>query len=101
MPWTLVSENKLKQTFTQNWTEQHNYTRLFALGVDAYHIIHNLAYLGSHTKARFAGETGNIYIDSNNRLHRELLWAKFRNGIPVYIDNIITPTEGTHEADKS
>jgi len=86
LPWTLVSDDNMKQTFDKVWSDQQTYTRLFALGVDAYHLIRNLKYLQSHEFARFSGETGNISMDENRRLHRELLWAKFRRGIPVYME---------------
>jgi outer membrane PBP1 activator LpoA protein len=90
-PWTLVADDKMKQIFDSDWSDQQTYTRLFALGVDAYHLIRNLKYLQSHEFARFAGETGNISMDQNQRLHRELLWAKFSRGVPVYLDTT-TPT---------
>lgn len=91
LPWTLVADNDLKKIFNNDWQEQHNYTRLFALGIDAYHVIRNLNYLTSHDYARFSGQTGNIYMDENQRLHRELLWAKFSNGKPEFINTTIAP----------
>jgi len=92
LPWTLVGEDKLNQTFNEYWSEQQNYTRLFALGIDSYHLLYNLKLLSKYDYARFAGQTGNIYIDDNNRLHRELLWAKFRKGIAGYFNTTIAPT---------
>jgi len=86
IPWTLVSDSELRKTFSSNWPELQEYTRLFALGIDSYHIMRNLNYLQNHEYARFSGETGNIYMDANRRLHRELIWARFRNGKPRYID---------------
>lgn len=91
LPWTLVADNNLKKIFDNDWQEQHNYTRLFALGIDAYHVIRNLNYLTSHDYARFSGQTGNIYMDENQRLHRELLWATFSNGKPKFINTTIAP----------
>lgn len=91
LPWTLVGEDNLNQTFNKHWPEQQNYTRLFALGIDSYHLLHNLKLLSKYDYARFAGQTGNIYMDDNNRLHRELLWARFRNGIADYINTTIAP----------
>lgn len=91
LPWTLVADNDLRKIFDNVWPEQHNYTRLFALGIDAYHVIRNLNYLTSHDYARFSGQTGNIYMDDNQRLHRELLWAKFRHGKPSFINTTIAP----------
>lgn len=93
IPWTIVSKNKLKKTFKDNWKNKAEYTRLYALGVDAYDLIYNLKYLKKHNGAYFAGETGNITIDENNRLHRKLVWAKFIRGKPVYIQPSITPVD--------
>jgi outer membrane PBP1 activator LpoA protein len=102
LPWTLVSDNELRKAFDNDWPEQHNFTRLFALGIDAYHVIRNLNYLTSHDYARFSGQTGNIYMDENQRLHRELLWAKFRNGKPRFINTTIAPKAlPKSEADQS
>ena len=91
LPWTLTSNGSLKQSFDATWKDQRTYTRLFALGIDAYNIIENLQYLHTHDFARFSGETGSISMDENQRLHRELLWAKFKNGKPVYLDLTIPP----------
>jgi hypothetical protein len=86
LPWTLVADDNMKRIFNKDWSDQQTYTRLFALGVDAYHLIRNLKYLQSHEFARFSGETGTISMDKNQRLHRELLWARFSRGVPVYME---------------
>jgi len=93
LPWTLTSDNINKKSFNTTWKDQRAYTRLFALGVDAFNIIQNLQYLQSHDYARFSGETGNISMDENLRLHRELLWAQFKNGVPVHLDRTILPVK--------
>ena len=95
LPWTLTTENPIKTSFNTTWKDQRAYTRLFALGIDAYQLIQNLPYLESYDYARFSGETGNISLDENNRLHRELLWAKFKRGVPVYIDLSLRPSPVT------
>lgn len=93
LPWTLTSDDMLKKNFDSTWKDQRVYTRLFALGIDAFNIIQNLKYLHSHDYARFSGETGNISVDENLRLHRELLWAKFKNGVPVHLDLSFPPAK--------
>ncbi len=75
----------LKKTFQSNWPEQQRYTRLFALGVDAYHLVYNLEYLAANPYTRFSGTTGNIHLDENKRIVRNLLWAKFIRGKAVLI----------------
>jgi hypothetical protein len=102
LPWTLTSNTDYKTSFDTTWKDQRVYTRLFALGIDAYNIVQNLKYLQSHDYARFSGATGNISMDENQRLHRELLWAQFRNGVPVYLDLTILPAPGPSDVtDKS
>ncbi|MDH5472570.1 MAG: penicillin-binding protein activator [Gammaproteobacteria bacterium] len=86
MPWILNPSKRLNQAFTQNWPEHQQYTRFFALGTDAYYLIPYLKRLQTRSYERFSGQTGNIYLDSFNRLRRELLWAQFINGQPVILD---------------
>ena len=99
IPWTITSNNKLKNTFKENWKNHQDYTRLYALGVDAYALIHNLNYLKKHSDAYFVGETGNIIIDDKNRLHRKLVSAQFIKGRPVYIDPEQSAIDKQNEAD--
>jgi outer membrane PBP1 activator LpoA protein len=86
LPWVLQNNSPLEKVFTQNWPQQENFTRLFALGVDAYHLIYNLDYLENKDFAYYDGQTGNIQLDQNNRITRKLLWAKFERGKPVYFE---------------
>lgn len=90
IPWTLGSKRSasaLKHEIQKIWpAEEKFYSRLYALGVDAYNIIGKLEALGRSRTEYFAGETGNLYLDADNRLQRRLLWAKFKNGVPRIID---------------
>ena len=88
LPWILQNNSPLAETFKQNWPQQENYTRLFALGVDAYHLIYSLDYLQDKDYAFYAGQTGNIQLDDTNRITRKLQWAKFKNGKPVYFEPV-------------
>jgi len=89
MPWVLQNDSSLAGVFTKNWPQQENFTRLFALGIDAYHLIYNLDYLKNKDYASFDGYTGNIQLDDHNRITRKLLWAKFENGLPIYFEPAI------------
>jgi outer membrane PBP1 activator LpoA protein len=86
MPWILNPPSRFKQSLIKLWPEQQRYTRLFALGVDAYNVIPFIGRLQNRSHERFSGQTGNLYIDPFNRIHRELLWARFENGRPQLID---------------
>ena len=91
LPWLLTSQSPHKQAFARHWPELQHYTRLYALGLDVYHLVRNLPYLESSDFARFAGETGNLSLDETGRIHRELIWAKFTGGHPVYLDLTSVP----------
>lgn len=86
LPWVLHNTSALDKTFKQNWPQQENFTRLFALGIDAYHLVYNLDYLQNKDFAFYEGQTGNIQLDRHNRVTRKLLWAKFKRGVPVYFE---------------
>jgi len=86
MPWILNAANPSKQSLLNYWPEQQRYTRFFALGVDAYNLIPFLGRLQNKTYERFSGQTGNLYLDPFNRIHRELLWAQIEKGIPKLIN---------------
>ena len=86
LPWVLQNNSPLAKVFTQNWPQQQSLTRLFALGIDAYHLVYNLDYLKNKDYAFYNGQTGNIQLDDNNRITRKLLWAKFKKGQAVYFE---------------
>ncbi len=83
MPWVLAP-----RAGSPNWSEieaqwqrtAHAFKRLYAMGVDAYRLIPWLRYLRSHREEHLTGETGNLYLDSSNRIHRQLIWARFKGG---------------------
>ena len=89
LPWILQNNSPLAKVFTQNWPQQEKLTRLFALGIDAYHLVYNLDYLKNKDYAFFDGQTGNIQLDDHNRITRKLLWAKFKKGKAVYFEPVI------------
>ena len=93
LPWVLQNSSALLKTFNTNWPQQKSLTRLFALGIDAYHLIYNLDYLKNKDYAFYAGQTGNIQLTSANRITRKLLWAKFQKGKPVKFETAISIPE--------
>lgn len=86
IPWTLNS-NSIKTEIEKLWpADAEKYTRLYALGVDAYHLIPYLGRLKARSHERFSGQTGNLYLDPLLRIHRELVWAKFERGAPTPLE---------------
>ena len=86
MPWTLspnTGSDPLQKQIAHLWPQSPaQYTRLYALGVDAYNLIPYLQLLHDEPYQRYSGETGELYMDAQNRIHRTLLWARFSGGIP-------------------
>jgi outer membrane PBP1 activator LpoA protein len=90
MPWLLEAGGDwqdLKQSIAERWPDSAaSNARLYALGVDAYRIIPYLGRFKSGLFGAYHGVTGNLTLDDRQVLHRALVWAQFRNGLPVLID---------------
>ncbi len=85
MPWTLERKNghPLRSQVYNTWPDSaEKLSRLYALGVDAYNVLYYLNWLRANPAARLPGATGQLRIGSNNRLMRQLSWARFRGGRP-------------------
>lgn len=89
IPWILSADlgtTQIRDTFATNWPEYaRNYPRLFAFGIDAFELIPHLERLTLEPYNAFSGHTGLLSIDSQGKIYRNLLWAKFKQGIPVPI----------------
>lgn len=56
----------------------NKYLRLVALGIDSFHLT---SHLGEIANTPFPGATGTLSLDDQNRITRQLVCAKFSNGI--------------------
>ncbi len=93
VPWILSDDPSmalLKDSLDlQSTSSASRLPRLAALGIDAYQVIPHLQRLAANEFDRFEGATGKLSIDSQNRIYRELIWAKFEKGQPMTLG--ITP----------
>jgi len=83
MPWTLGTDtpalNQIRSTIQTLWGDSYNRSpRLYALGIDAYH----LTYAFNQLSSGVDGATGKLTLDTNQRVRRTLEWAKFKDGVP-------------------
>lgn len=103
MPWMLLNEGKiqaLRQVLQGDWPYAHSQLdRLFALGMDSYAIIPHLNRISSENAVRFNGVTSSLSLGRGGRLHRQLLWAKFRKGTPELLDTFIQYTSQFQQVD--
>ncbi len=91
MPWMLVGNGNVQALRDKlqhgNWPYAHSpLDRLYALGVDAYAVIPQLNRLSTETGVHFEGVTSGLSLGPDGRLHRQLLWAQFRAGVPQLMD---------------
>jgi len=86
MPWVFYTSGtapSLQQNINRQWPEESaQFTRFFALGIDAYNLIPHLNHLKTYPYERYNGETGILSLDGHNRIFRQISWARFKNGIP-------------------
>ncbi len=82
MPWMLGEQNSvaLRQQYQQLFPEQdETLQRLFAMGFDAYKLIGSLRQQQQLPAAVFPGLTGQLRLNSDGSLVRQLSWATYRN----------------------
>lgn len=93
MPWTLNGRHTspLHSAISELWpARSEKYARLYAFGLDAYRVIPHLQRLQQYPFERFSGQTGSLRMDEQQRLRRQLMWAKFENGKPQLIEQSAT-----------
>lgn len=80
MPWLLDGDYPEKQLLTEHARAPAAFSRLHALGVDAFRLYPRLAQLEQIEQARLYGTTGTLRVRPGGRLERELDWAHFQGG---------------------
>ena len=86
MPWLLLSgaddslsQEALAAVFPN---ARLRYQRLYAMGIDSFNLLPHLRRLKTSPWETLDGQTGNLYLDGINQVHRRLVWAQIRKGLP-------------------
>ena len=82
IPWMLNNQNNpdYKQV-SRLWPQSsQRFSRLFALGIDAYRMIPSLRRLMINPEETLLHNTGELSVDKNGRVRRSLLMATYKNG---------------------
>ncbi len=86
VPWLLSSDPTVEllrdSLDLQSSSSSSRLPRFAALGIDAYQVIPHLQRLAANNFDRYQGTTGKLSVDAQNRIYRELVWAKFNKGRP-------------------
>ena len=82
IPWMLDNRNNVdyRQVKTYWPDESQRFSRLFALGIDAYRIIPSLRRLMINPDEKLQHHTGLLSVDKTGRVKRSLLMATYKNG---------------------
>ncbi|CAL7960242.1 conserved hypothetical protein [Gammaproteobacteria bacterium] len=91
MPWVIQDPSSLDDNLqaiheqiiaTTLWANSFaNYSKFYALGIDAYNIAIELNTLLSAPHAGIEGASGTLYLDNSNHIYRGLPWAQMKNGM--------------------
>jgi outer membrane PBP1 activator LpoA protein len=75
----------LQNEWRSFWPQRASQLRLYAMGIDAYHLVSSLYNddLGSWPVRALSGD---LSLDGHGRVHRTLPLAQFRNGTPVALE---------------
>jgi outer membrane PBP1 activator LpoA protein len=79
LPW-LIEQPDIQQKISQKWPDRDRYTRLFAIGVDAYRLFPRLEQLQAFSNSRVHGVTGLLQINNQGRIFTRSSWGKFKAG---------------------
>ncbi|MDQ2075075.1 penicillin-binding protein activator [Marinimicrobium sp. ABcell2] len=80
MPWLFDQDSPEKQAIVEHVRAPAIYSRMHALGVDAYHLHPRLPQLAQVTQARLYGATGALQMLPGGRIEREQVWVEFSRG---------------------
>ncbi|GAB3679994.1 penicillin-binding protein activator [Salinisphaera aquimarina] len=89
MPWVVGSgdflETRRNEARQQYGDVAEHYSRLFAMGMDAWKLTDNIAKEGLSSGDVFEGMTGVLALQPDGRVTRYLAWAVFRSGRPQLV----------------
>jgi outer membrane PBP1 activator LpoA protein len=87
MPWMVSADpvtGEIRDSVREAWpTRTARLGRLYAFGFDAYRLVPALRSKAISATGSIAGLTGKLYLDSGNRVRRDLLWVQIKNGTPA------------------
>ena len=90
MPWILdntIHNRLIHQSIKKLWGKDFaQYSRLYALGVDAYKLATQMQQLLAMPEIGISGMTGILKINHNNIIYRKLMWGTFENGTAIVLN---------------
>jgi len=87
LPW-LIEPPVMQTKISQTWLERERYTRLFAMGVDAFQLFFELQEMYADSSKRLNGATGVLRMNRQGRIITQRSWGKFKSGDVVSDSNL-------------
>lgn len=93
MPWLfgaadLDTYNLIRRTWP---SLMGSYARFYAFGIDAYRAVPYLARMRQQAGLRIPGVTGDLWMEPNGVMQRNMSWMKFVNGVPTPVADGAAP----------
>jgi outer membrane PBP1 activator LpoA protein len=88
IPWMLDNRNNVDYRQVKNYwpDDSQRFSRLFALGIDAYRMIPSLRRLMINPEEKLQHHTGLLSVDKTGRVKRSLLMATYKNGKAMLLE---------------
>ncbi|MBR9909087.1 MAG: ABC transporter substrate-binding protein [Gammaproteobacteria bacterium] len=80
LPWYFDKSSPEKRAIQATVNPAPSYQRLYALGIDSFHLYPRLQQLEQSPLARFYGSTGSLSLSPQRRIERDQVWAEIVNG---------------------
>lgn len=91
-PWILADDNQFRSVVREAMPDVRGQLgRLFAMGADAWNLSKRLPLLQQVEGSSIDGQTGRLTMTPEGSIHREQLWAQFRNGTPEKLPPLEKP----------
>lgn len=90
LPWYFDADNEVKRAVDEYAEPSSAYTRLYAMGVDAYRLYPRLQQLEQVKGTRFYGQTGVLALTPEGKIQREQVWAHIVNGEAKPLPTVVT-----------
>jgi hypothetical protein len=81
IPW-MLEPDVIADQVAGLWPNRQRYSRLFALGADAFLLYPRLQQMQIFNTTRVQGMTGLLSLDDQDRITANLTWARFQRGQP-------------------
>ncbi len=96
-PWRLNDDTNApleRLAVDQYWPARNERQgSLFALGVDAYNLLPYLTRLRDAPEKTLPGASGNLTMDSEGRVHRDMVFGIYRSGAPTRLPDVSTAAD--------